>query len=145
MFILLSKILVSLMRNYFPKQPSGVWLHTLSKLYDVPVGFVPSFPISKLCIALFAVAEGWLLLDIGWFVLFFVIHTYSLCHVEPVVRFPARSLTKVLLFLHHCSSVRCWAAVTLFYGLAIFHVFIKWNAHFQTFLLVKICQAGDIT
>ena len=26
--------------------------------------------ISRLCIALFAVAEGWLLLDIGWFVLF---------------------------------------------------------------------------
>ena len=28
-------------------------------------------PILRLCIALFAVAEGWLLLDIGWFVLFF--------------------------------------------------------------------------
>ena len=41
----------------------------------------------------FAVAEGWLLLDIGWFVLFLLIHTYSLCRVEPVVRFPARGLT----------------------------------------------------
>ena len=30
----------SLMRNYFPKRPSGASLHTLSKLYDVPVGFV---------------------------------------------------------------------------------------------------------
>ena len=29
------------MRNYFPKRPSGAPLHTLSKLYDVPVGFVP--------------------------------------------------------------------------------------------------------
>ena len=28
-----------LMRNYFPKRPSGAPLHTLSKLYDVPVGF----------------------------------------------------------------------------------------------------------
>ena len=28
------------MRNYFPKRPSGAPLHTLSKLYDVPVGFV---------------------------------------------------------------------------------------------------------
>ena len=33
------------MRNYFLKRTSGAPLHTLSKLYDVPVGFVssPSF------------------------------------------------------------------------------------------------------
>ena len=30
----------SLMRNYFPKRSSGASLHTMSKLYDVPVGFV---------------------------------------------------------------------------------------------------------
>ena len=29
--------------------------------------------------------------------------------------------------------------------LAIFHVFVKWNAHFQTFLLVNTCQTGVIT
>ena len=57
----------SLMRNYFPKRTSGALLHTLSKLYDVPVGFV-SPPLLRQCIATFAVAEGWLLLDIGWFV-----------------------------------------------------------------------------
>ena len=28
---------------------------------------------------------------------------------------------------------------------AIFHVFVKWNAHFQTFLLVNTCQSGNIT
>ena len=28
--------------------------------------------------------------------------------------------------------------------LAIFHVFVKWNAHFQTFLLVNTCQSGDV-
>ena len=39
-------------------------LHTLSKLYDVPVSYAPP-PILRLCIALFVVAEGWLLLDIG--------------------------------------------------------------------------------
>ena len=54
-------------------------LHTFSKLYDVPVGFVsPPPPHLKQCIALFAVAERWLLLDIGLFVLFFsakVTHT----------------------------------------------------------------------
>ena len=27
--------------EYFPKRPSGAPLHTLSKLYDVPVGVVP--------------------------------------------------------------------------------------------------------
>ena len=59
------------MRNYFPKRPSGAPLHTLSKLYDVPVGYVPPPLILRLNIAYFAVAEGWLLLDIGWFVLFF--------------------------------------------------------------------------
>ena len=32
------------MRNYFPKRPSGAQLHTLSKLYDVPVGFVTPPP-----------------------------------------------------------------------------------------------------
>ena len=38
----------------------------LSKLNDVHVGFVtPPFPLLRLCIPLFAVAEGWLLLDIG--------------------------------------------------------------------------------
>ena len=41
LFGLLSKLLASLMRNYFPKRPSGAPLHILSKLYDVRVGFVP--------------------------------------------------------------------------------------------------------
>ena len=38
---------------------------TLTKSYDIPVGFVHHPVISRLCNALFAVAEGWLLLDIG--------------------------------------------------------------------------------
>ena len=41
LFGLLSKLLASLMRNNFLKRPSDAPLHTLSKLYDVPVGFVP--------------------------------------------------------------------------------------------------------
>ena len=41
----MSKLLASLMRNYFPKRPSGAPLHTLSKLYDVPVGFVTPPPL----------------------------------------------------------------------------------------------------
>ena len=38
---ILSKLLASLTRNYFPKRASGALLNTLSKLYEVPVGFVP--------------------------------------------------------------------------------------------------------
>ena len=56
------------MRNKFPKRPSSAPLHTSSKFVNVPVGFEPS-PLRQ-CIALFAVAEGLLLLDIGRFVLF---------------------------------------------------------------------------
>ena len=41
----MSKLLASLMRNYFPKRPSGAPLHTLWKLYDVHVGFVPPPPL----------------------------------------------------------------------------------------------------
>ena len=45
------------------------WLALFTRyilLYDVPVGFVtPPPPILRLNIAYFAVAEGWLLLDIG--------------------------------------------------------------------------------
>ena len=42
--LFLSKLLVSLMRNYFPKRTSGAALHTLSKVYVAPIGFVsPSF------------------------------------------------------------------------------------------------------
>ena len=52
------------MRNYFPKRPPGAPLQTLSNLYDVPVGVVAPPPILRLNIAHFAVAEGWLLLDI---------------------------------------------------------------------------------
>ena len=41
-----SKLLASLMRSYFPKRTSGTQLHTLSKLYDVPVVlYSPSFEI----------------------------------------------------------------------------------------------------
>ena len=39
----LSKLLASLMGNYIPKRTFGAPLHTLSKLYDVPIGFVSPF------------------------------------------------------------------------------------------------------
>ena len=37
---LLSKLLASLIRNFFPKRPSGAPRHTSSNLYDDPVSFV---------------------------------------------------------------------------------------------------------
>ena len=67
--VLFSKLLASLMRNYFPQRASGAPFHTLSKLYDAPVCFV-SLPLLSQCIAIFTVAESCLLLNIGWFVLF---------------------------------------------------------------------------
>ena len=40
-----------LMRNNFPKRPSGAPLHTLSKLYDGPVGFVnPPYFEAEYCL-----------------------------------------------------------------------------------------------
>ena len=66
----LVKLLASLLRNYFPKRPSGEPLHTLPKLYDVLVGFVDAPPHLGQCIALYVVAKGSLLLVIGCFVLF---------------------------------------------------------------------------
>ena len=58
---------------------SGSWLirQKIGTLYSAALNYImfslvlypPSF--EAVTIALFAVAEGWLLLDIGWFVLFF--------------------------------------------------------------------------
>ena len=59
-----SKSLTPLMRNNFPKRPSDSWLHTFSELYDVPLVLYP-LPHLRQCISLFAVAKGWLSLDIG--------------------------------------------------------------------------------
>ena len=53
-FGLLSILLASLMRNYFPKRPSGALIHTLSKLYDVPVGFLTPPPPFWGCVLLYS-------------------------------------------------------------------------------------------
>ena len=51
------------MRNYFQKRTCG------APLQLIPAGFVP-LSLSRQCIAILAVAEGWLLLDIGRLVFF---------------------------------------------------------------------------
>ena len=43
-YMIIQTVRFIFMRNYFPKRPSGALLHTLSKLYDVPVGFVTPPP-----------------------------------------------------------------------------------------------------
>ena len=66
---------------------SAVFHNTMRKLTSIIqslylyfikiVPFCPHPPFLRLCIALFAVAEGWLLLDIGWFVLFYEISVFN--------------------------------------------------------------------
>ena len=58
------------MRNKFPN--AGVPLHTLSKLYDALLVLFSPPPLLSQCLVLFALAEGWLLFDIGWFVLLLI-------------------------------------------------------------------------
>ena len=64
------KLLAFLMRNTFSETPVDALLHTLSKFYDAPIGLGPS-TLLRQCLALFAVAEGWLLLELGGFVLLY--------------------------------------------------------------------------
>ena len=64
----LAKLLAPLMRNYFPNV-CRVHRFILCLNYKM-FPLVLYHPLLGQCIALFAVAEEWLLLDIGWFVLF---------------------------------------------------------------------------
>ena len=54
----------------------------------------PPPPILRLCIALFVVAEGWLLFDIGGFVLFL------LCHIQSTVKLRRLFLSVCALLFH---------------------------------------------
>ena len=65
--------------------------------------------------------------------------------MEPVVRFPARGLTLVLLFLHHCLFFRCWAAVTLCYGSNQYFMFLSSGMHiFIHFYLLTLASRGTL-
>ena len=59
LLVFLSTLLASLRRNDFPKRKSDAPLHTLSKLYDVPVGFV--FPLfwGSVLLYLRSRKDGW--------------------------------------------------------------------------------------
>ena len=60
----MSNLLAFMMMNDSQKRPSGAPLDIISKLYDVPVGFVYPHHLRQ-CTALYAVAVGWQLFDIG--------------------------------------------------------------------------------
>ena len=78
LFSSLSKLLVSLIRNYFSETTVGCTAWYFVKIIWCSRWFWNP-PIFRLYITLFAVAEGSLLLDIGWFVLFLVIsHLFPL-------------------------------------------------------------------
>ena len=113
LFGLLCNLLAFLMSNYFPKRPSSALLHTLSKLYNVPVRFVPS-PILKLCIGLFAVAEVWLLLNIGWIVLFFQFYLQSSC---------LRKAKKAGVHIIHLFLIKSFESVKKFHRGSSYYIF----------------------
>ena len=135
------------MRNYFPKRPSGAPLHTLSKLYDVPVGFDPPPPLyfeAEYC--LFCGRRRLAVARYRMICLVLVnSHLFPLpCGAGNAVPREGFDLSVIIL-----ASLLVFPMLgcrhSLLRLLAIFHVFVKWNAHFQIFLLVNACQSGVIT
>ena len=73
----------------------------------------PPPPILRLNIAYFAVAEGWLLLDIGWFVLFL---NHILIFMQKRCLTPKKSKKSMSVFFRHVTSFfhrRVYATVFL--------------------------------
>ena len=112
----------------------GAPLHTLSKLYDVPVNFValPSFG------AVYCFICGRRRVAVAQYRMIYLVPVNS--PLFPLTCVPAKGLTYCIIA--RLSDV-CWAAV-LCCGIAIFQGFLKRNAHLQTFLLVYTCQSGAL-
>ena len=134
------------MRNYFPKRPSGAPRHTLSKLYDVPVGFEHPPPYFEAEYCLFCGRRRVAVARYRMICLVLVnSHLFPLpCGAGNAVPREGFDLSVIIL-----ASLLVFPMLgcrhSLLRLLAIFHVFVKWNAHFQTFLLVNTCQSGVIT
>ena len=103
------------MKNYFPKRPSGASLHNLSTLCDVPVGFVP--PTFE---ALYCFIWGHRRVAVARYRMICLVLVNSYLFPLP---FGAGSTVPhevfnvlSVIFLHHFSSTRYWAAVTLCCG-----------------------------
>ena len=134
------------MRNYFPKRPSGAPLHTLSKLYDVPVGFETPPLNFEAEYCLFCGRRRVAVARYRMICLVLVnSHLFPLpCGAGNAVPREGFDLSVIIL-----ASLLVFPMLgcrhSLLRLLAIFHVFVKWNAQFQTFLLVNTCQSGVIT
>ena len=103
------------MRNYFPKRPSGAPLHTLSKLYDVPVGYVtPPYFEAEYC--LFCGRQRVAVARYRMICLVLVnSHLFPLpCGAGSAV--PREGFDLSVIILASLLVFRCWAAVTLCYG-----------------------------
>ena len=85
-----------------------------SNSYDVPIGFVPPPPHLRQCLAVYVyvVALGWQLLNIRWFILFFLTwtdtHSQSICRscfaIQP--NYSERIINKLCSYpnYHTCTN-----------------------------------------
>ena len=137
------------MRNYFPKRPSGAPLHTLSKLYDVPVGYVPP-PYFEAEYCLFcgrrrvAVARYRMIC----LVLFSEGHLKITCFNLALI-----VMEEVVILLYLYLSPRLSNKIFMWFTHHIFSIFVKenptitslfwhfWNITFQ--ILKLLCLAKD--
>ena len=90
----------------FSETTVGCMTSYFVKLYDGSRWFCnPNHPHFRQCISLFAVAEGWLLLDMGWFV--FSCHTYYVFQSYFVYIFDLKLnqifCTRIFHILLYCS------------------------------------------
>ena len=103
------------MRNYFPKRPSGAPLYTLSKLYDVPVGYVPPpYFEAEYCLFLRSPKGGCCSISDDLSCSYKNSHLFPLpCGAGSAV--PREGFDLSVIILASLLVFRCWAAVTFCY------------------------------
>ena len=132
------------MRNYFPKRPSGAPLHCQNYMMFLLVLNPPPYFEAEYC--LFCGRRRVAVARYRMICLVLVnSHLLTLpCGAGNAVPREGFDLSVIIL-----ASLLVFPMLgcrhSLLRLLAIFHVFVKWNAHFQTFLLVNTCQSGVIT
>ena len=118
------------MRNYFPKRPSGAPLHTLSKLYDVPVGFVTPSPYFEAEYCLFCGRRR--VANARYRMICLVLvnsHLFPLpCGAGSAAPREGFDLSVIILA---SLFFRCWAAVTFCYGSKLYLMFCQVECTFS--------------
>ena len=110
-------------KQCLPKRPSGAPLHTLSKLYDVPVGFVLPPPYFEAEYCLFcgrrriAVARYWMI-----------------CVVLPITIL-CPSLSRILMFDAASTTLATYWATRLTCGFLV-----SWKASWKFVLTINSCS-----